>query len=135
MGICCSCFRMGKRIVSEQAKIVTGAVVDMGNALTTAVGDTVTEVVATSTRPPIEGARRAALLSLRPIVVKAIVMIPLACGAVYAVKVGIVHMSGRSSKTAWIAMVVQKVVPTVVMGVGFGLLFVINSVAGKQHHQ
>ena len=138
MGACFTCLKRGGHVVKEHAKIATNAVVDVGNVLvhatvdatnvvTTAISDTVTDVTAAAAAPPIEGAKRALLLNIRPLVVRALIAMPFATGTIYAVKVAVVQASQRSPKTMWIAFVVQKVVPTVAMGVGCAVLFVIRS--------
>lgn len=138
MGACFTCLKRGGHVVKEHAKIATNAVVDVGNVLvnatldatnvvTTAITDTVTDVTAAAVAPPIEGAKRALLLNLQPLIVRALIAMPLATGTLYAVKIAVVHATQHSSKTMWIAFVVQRVVPTVAMGVGCAILFVIRS--------
>jgi len=143
MGACCTCLKRGGHVVKEHAKIATNAVVDVGNVLvnatvdatnvvSTAVADTVTDVTAVAIAPPIEGAKRALLMNIRPLVVRALIAMPFATGTLYAVKVGVVYATQQSSKTIWIAFVVQRVVPTVAMGVGCAILFVIRSATKSQ---
>ena len=140
MGLCLTCLRRGGRVVRAHARITTNAAVEIGavlagataeaaDAVTAAISETVTEVTAAAAAPPVEGVRRALLLSMRPMVVRALVAMPLATGTLYAAQVGIVRVSLLSARTTWVAALVQNAMPTVAMGVGCALLLAMAAAA------
>lgn len=94
----------------------------------TYVSNTVASITAAATASPIEGAKRAFLSSVRPLVVRTLIVIPLATCTVYAFKVGVVHVAQQSPGTMWLGVVVDRVMPTAALGIGFALLVAIRTV-------
>jgi hypothetical protein len=93
----------------------------------TYISDTVARVAATAAASPIEGVKRALLSSVRPLVMRTLIVIPLATGTLYAVKFCVVHVAQQSPSTVWLGLMVDRVIPTVALGIGCALLFAIRT--------
>jgi hypothetical protein len=114
------------RAVTDVGNMIGETATGVVDGTTTAIGNTVAAVTATTVAPQVRGVRRAVLASLKPLLRRSLVVVPLTCAAVYGIQVALVHAVRCSPATAWMGVLVQKMIPTAVIGVAAGVLFVIR---------
>lgn len=112
--------------MKASGRVTVDAVTDVGNSATDIIGNTVAAVTAATVAPPMRGTRRALLASLQPLLLRSLAVVPLSCGAVYAIQLALVHAASCSPDTAWVGVWAQKMIPTVAIGVACGVLIVIR---------